>query len=101
MPGDAVAPEEAILKTLMKERSISVVRDDSSKKISVPKGMKISEAIKWLKRQQAAEETDVPSVREFPYHPADGAVQLARVLKKKYGWAALVPSGGFSRFLQN
>jgi len=84
-----------VLRELTKEKHVDVVRDDGTKKLIVPKDMKLSDAIKWLKRQQAAEETDISFVRDFPYHPADGGYQLAQVLKEKYGWTALVPSGGF------
>ena len=91
----SVASSEDVLKALTKERKVDIVRDDETKKVIIPKNMKLGDVIRWLKRQQAAEETEISFVKDFPYHPADGAVQLAEVLKEKYGWAALVPTEGF------
>ena len=79
----SVASSEDVLKALTKERKVDIVRDDETKKVIIPKNMKLGDVIRWLKRQQAAEETEISFVKDFPYHPADGAVQLAEVLKEK------------------
>jgi transitional endoplasmic reticulum ATPase len=59
--------------------------------ITLPEGMSFDDAILWIKKKQKEEETDINFFREFQFHPHDGAVALAHVLKDLFGWQELVP----------
>lgn len=61
----SVASSEDVLKALTKERKVDIVRDDETKKVIIPKNMKLGDVIRWLKRQQAAEETEISFVKDF------------------------------------
>lgn len=79
---------------------VEIKRDDTAQ-IVLPKGMTYEDAILWIKKKQKEEETEVNWSREFKFHPHDGAVALAHVLKDLFGWQELVPvnMGFFGKLL--
>jgi transitional endoplasmic reticulum ATPase len=86
-----------ILRLLKKEppkvefTHVEVIRDSQTGKIVLPEGMSYDDAVIWLRKKKKEEETEVQFMREFPFHPHDGAVALANVLKSLFGWRELVP----------
>src|SRR5215207_490448 len=52
-------------------------------------------AIEWLQRKAQEEERVVQISHTLDCSPLDGAVAFHRALAQKYGWADLVPTGGF------
>lgn len=86
-----------VLRLLKKEppkvefTHVEVERDANLGRIILPEGMSYDDAIIWLRKKKKEEETDVQFHREFPFHPHDGAVALANVLKSLFGWRELVP----------
>lgn len=67
------------------------IKREATSQIILPEGMTHDDAILWIKKKQKEEETEVNWVREFKFHPHDGAVALAIVLKDLFGWQELVP----------
>lgn len=67
-------------------------------KILIPEGMKIEEAITWLKRQRDKEEAIVSIHFAMKAFPLDGSNALYDVCQKEFGFADVVgeenPSGG-------
>lgn len=63
--------------------------------IILPDGMDYDEAVGWLKRKKQEQETEVTISEDIPVFPLDGAVALARVLERRYGWTNLIPTPGF------
>jgi transitional endoplasmic reticulum ATPase len=63
--------------------------------IILPDRMPIAKAISWLKKMERDEQTLVNFYREFDFHPDDGAVGLAAVLKEVFGWQELKAERSF------
>lgn len=70
---------------------VDVIRDPQMGQIILPEAMTYDDAILWLRKKKKEEETEVQFHREFQFHPHDGAVALANVLKSLFGWKELVP----------
>jgi transitional endoplasmic reticulum ATPase len=86
-----------VLRLLKKEppkvefTHVEVERDANLGRIILPEGMTYDDAIIWLRKKKKEEETDVQYFKDFPFHPHDGAVAMANVLKSLFGWRELVP----------
>jgi hypothetical protein len=65
------------------------------KQIIIPEGMSYKEAIDWIQKQEAAEETPVAVHAEIECFPLDGVLALARAMKQVYGFAQVKPRDGF------
>lgn len=64
-------------------------------KIIVPKGMSKTEAIKWLEKMEADDQTTIQPSVQLPCHPNDGLWALHQSLAAKYGWVDAVPTESF------
>lgn len=75
---------------------VNVQNDEKAKTITLPGKMQPLEAVKWLKKFDEQQNTEVnlyiPIEGSFPL---DGLVNFYRVLKDVYGWTCLVPTPGF------
>ena len=72
---------------------VKVVRDGDE--IILPKNMSLDEAMVWLTRKREEEENVVGVHEVVDAYPLDGALALAKVLAKRFGWTNLVPTPGF------
>lgn len=79
-----------------KKRELPPVRfENEGDRLVLPKNFSIDDGIEALQRKKIEDETDV-SIREgVNCFPHDGAVALAKVLKRRYGWTNLVPTPTF------
>lgn len=75
---------------------VEVVRE--GKTISVPEGMDLMEAAKWLRMRHAEEEQEVSLQRTFPCFASEGAIALSKALTNRYGWTSQkgMPGGMFA-----
>lgn len=69
---------------------VAIETSDETKTIKLPAGMSKEEGAKWLQRAHESDEQVINVVRTFDCEPLEGAWALAQVLKRKYGWTALV-----------
>lgn len=65
------------------------IRKAETAEIVIPKGMSYSDAVSWLQKMEADEQTDVAFKRQYDFHPDDGAVALGNVLKQIFGWVEM------------
>jgi transitional endoplasmic reticulum ATPase len=73
--------------------SVAVVRN--GERLLLPETMGNTEAILWLAREEVADQAVVGVSHKIHCIPTDGAVALARVLKRRFGYVDLIKTPGF------
>lgn len=88
--GEAKEPETTVKDVVLKHEGTQIILP-----VINGKPMTNKEAITWLTRKEA-EDQSVTAVRhELWYSPLDGAVAFQRAIAHKYGWSETVPIPGF------
>ena len=76
------------------EEPIEIVRSKKAKRITLPQGVDLGAAQRWLARMETDEDSIVEVDRKFAAYPLEGARALGQALMEKYGWNSLAPTPG-------
>ncbi|ACV50257.1 conserved hypothetical protein [Delftia phage PhiW-14] len=83
------------LASLASQRIVSAEVVKMGDQLIVPEGMSFLEAVDALEQAEAYAQQETSFATIYDVLPFDGAVALAAVLEKRYGWAKQVSTPGF------
>ena len=76
----------------VEEKDMSdILLEHGGERFQIPEGMELDDAERFIRKRREENEQEVNIHEVIHCFPLDGAVALAKVLKKRFGWTNLVP----------